>query len=257
MGANLLEPETVTTILAVSNWTDSNKKVFIVAYKNFAKTVNLQWTPPKTRVQRRLPFIPIEREIDQLIAGCGRKTATFLQVLKETASRGCEAAKLRWTDIDEKTNTIRINNPVKGSLARIIKVKPKTIAMINALEKTGEYIFNTNIYTVRKGFMKQWNRIARTLQNPRLKQIHFHTLRHWKATIEYHRTKDILYVKRLLGHKKLENTEIYTHLINFESDEWHVAHAKDLAEESKFIEAGFEYIRYSDRDQVAIYCKRK
>lgn len=40
-------------------------------------------------------------------------------------------------------------------------------------------------------------------------------------------------------------------------DEWHVAHAKDLQEESKLIEAGFEYVRYSDKDQVAIHRKRK
>jgi integrase len=100
-------------------------------------------------------------------------------------------------------------------------------------------------------------RIAKTLQNPRLKQIHFHTFRHWKATMEYHRTKDILHVKHLLGHKQLKKTEIYTQLINFESDEWHVAHAKDLDEESKLIRAGFEYVRYSDRDEVAIYRKRK
>jgi len=256
-GANLLDPETVTTILAVSDWTEANKQVFIVAYKNFAKTNNIKWTPPKTRVHRKLPFIPTETEIDQLIAGCGRKTATFLQVLKETAARGCEASMLRWTEVDEKSSTIRINNPVKGSLARIIKVKPKTIAMINSLEKKGEFIFKTNIYTVCKGFMKQRHRIAKTLQNPRLKQIHFHTFRHWKATMEYHRTKDILHVKRMLGHRKLENTEIYTHLINFESDEWHVAHAKNLDEESKLLEAGFDYVRFSNRDQVAIYRKRK
>ena len=27
--------------------------------------------------------------------------------------------------------------------------------------------------------------------------------------MEYHKTKEILYVKNLLGHKKTENTEIY------------------------------------------------
>jgi len=48
-----------------------------------------------------------------------------------------------------------------------------------------------------------------------------------------------------------------SHLINFESDEWHVAHAKNLEEETKMIEAGFEYVRYSDKDRVAIYRKRK
>jgi hypothetical protein len=59
------------------------------------------------------------------------------------------------------------------------------------------------------------------------------------------------------GHKKLENTGLYTQLINFESDEWHVAHPRDLKEENKLIEAGFEYVRYSEKDKVVIYRKRK
>ena len=58
-------------------------------------------------------------------------------------------------------------------------------------------------------------------------------------------------------HKKLENTDLYTQLINFESNEWHVAHAGNLEEEGKLIEASFEYVRYSDKDEVAIYRKRK
>jgi integrase/recombinase XerD len=256
-GADLLNSDSITTILALSNWTESNKRSFIVTYKSFAKVFNIEWIPPITRVQQKLPFIPTEEEIDQLIAGCGKRTATFLQVLKNTGARGCEASKIKWIDVDKESSTIKINYPAKGSLPRIIKVTPKTIAMINALPKTREAVFNPNVATIRKSFMKQRKRIAMKLQNPRLKQIHFHTLRHWKATIEYHRTKDILYVKRLLGHKQLKNTEIYTHLIEFKNDDWHVAHAKDLDEEDKLIEAGFEYVRYSDKDEVAIYRKRK
>ena len=45
--------------------------------------------------------------------------------------------------------------------------------------------------------------------------------------------------------------------IDFESDEWHVSYAKNLLEEKKLIEAGFEYVRYSAKDAVAIYRKRK
>jgi len=101
------------------------------------------------------------------------------------------------------------------------------------------------------------NRLAKKLQNPRLRQKHFHTLRHWKATTDYQRTKNILHAKRLLDHKKLENTESYTQLIDFESDEWHMATAQSLDEEKKLIEAGFDYVRYSDKDEVAIYRKRK
>lgn len=128
----MLEPYRFTR-MALSNWTEANKRVFIIVYKNFTKTFNLSWDPPKTRVQQKLPFIPSEAEIDQLIAGCGKKTATVLQVLKDTGARGCEASKIQWIDVYEKHCTIRINNPAKGSLPRIVKVTPKTIAMIKAL----------------------------------------------------------------------------------------------------------------------------
>ena len=62
-----------------------------------------------------------------------------------------------------------------------------------------------------------------------------------------HCTKNIKWVQQLLGHKRLENTDLYTQLINFESDEWHVATAKNLEEEKKLIEAGFEFVRYSEK----------
>ena len=70
--------------------------------------------------------------------------------------------------------------------------------------------------------------------------------------MEYHRTKNIKFVQNILGHKKLENTDIYTHLINFESDQWYVAHARNLEEENKLIEAGFEYVRYGEKHQVTV-----
>ena len=107
-----------------------------------------------------------------------KKTAAFLQVLKDTGARGSEACRLKWEDVDEKTNTIRINNPTKGSLARVVRVSPKTIAMLKSLPRNGEYIFNTNISSIRKNFTKQRNKIAAKLQNPRLRQIHLHTVRH-------------------------------------------------------------------------------
>jgi len=251
-GADLTNGDSVSTVLATNNWTAQNKQVFIVAYRSFAKAFNIEWEPPRTIVQRKLPYIPTEEEINQLIAGCGKKTATFLQVLKDTAARSAEAAKLKWIDIDEKTCTIRINNPIKGSNARIVKVTATTIAMLSNLPKTGEYIFNTRVDTIRTGFTKQRTRIARILQNPKLKQIHLHTFHHWKATMEYYRTKNIKHVQQLLGHKKLENTDFYTQLLNFESDEWHVTHATNLEEEDKLIEAGFEFIHYSEKDQIAI-----
>ena len=73
----------------------------------------------------------------------------------------------------------------------------------------------------------------------------------------FHKTKNILYVQQQLGHRCIENTMVYTQLINFESDEWHVSTAKTLDEEEKLIQAGFDFVRYSQKDELAIYRKRK
>jgi len=73
--------------------------------------------------------------------------------------------------------------------------------------------------------------------------------------MEYHRTKDILHVKEKLGHRRIESTLVYTHLVSFEGDEYHIKTAKNLKEDEELLKAGFEYV--TDRDRIKIYRKRK
>ena len=67
--------------------------------------------------------------------------------------------------------------------------------------------------------------------------------------MEYHRTKDILYVKQLLGHKNIKNTLVYTHLVSFEEeDAFIVKVASSIEEFTELLESGFEYVSdYGDR----------
>jgi len=103
--------------------------------------------------------------------------------------------------------------------------------------------------------MRQREKIAKMLQNPRLLEITFHTLRHWKATMEYHRTKDILFIKQLLGHTNINATLIYTHLIDVRSDEYTIRVARTIEEVKELLEVGFEYVM--DMDGAKILRKRK
>jgi len=63
--------------------------------------------------------------------------------------------------------------------------------------------------------------MAKKLENPRLRSINLKTFRHWKATCEYHKTKDILHVKQLLGHVNIMNTLVYTYLVHFDVAEFY------------------------------------
>jgi len=257
LGANLWNPESVKEVIAQQkNWTEGRKFNAIVAYTTFLQMHGLSWQPPKCRRIRKLPFIPLETEIDQLIAASSKKISAFLQLLKETGMRSGEAWRLKWADLDLANNTVRVT-PEKGSEPRIFKISNKLAAMLNSLPKTSERIFgSSSLRTIRRCFQRQKERIAKKLENPRLLNITFHTLRHWKATMEYHKTKDILYVMKVLGHKRIQNTLIYTQLVNFPGeDEFICKTAKTVDEAKQLIEAGFEYV--CDVDGLKLFRKRK
>jgi len=254
-GANLYDPESVKETLARQKWDENSKNVAVKAYNTFLKMVGGSWTPPKTRPVEKLPFIPTEEELNSLIAASNGKLAAFLMLLKETGMRAGEAHNLQWKDIDFENGTVRVT-PEKGSNPRIFKLSPKLLAMLNRIDKTGEWIFKPwQLKHMRRTFQRIRNRLAFKLCNPRLKLITFHTFRHWKATMEYAKTKDILHVMQLLGHKNIKNTLKYTQLVNFKDDEYHFATAKTIEEAGKLIEAGFEYVCH--HEGVMLFRKRK
>jgi hypothetical protein len=60
--------------------------------------------------------------------------------------------------------------------------------------------------------------------------------------MEYHRTKDILHVKQILGHRSLNNTLLYTQLVNFSNDDYSAKVAHTEQEACQLIEAGFDFV---------------
>jgi len=263
--ADLLNPENVKDLIAqVDTWSESRKKVVTDTYTNFLSMLGLKWQPPRYKVTQKIPFIPTEKEIDDLIANAGPKTSPALKIAKETGARIGEILQLKWIDLDEEHRTLKIQAE-KGSNSRILSVSTELISMVKTLPKESEYIFGSATYG--HGLQKDFGRmlsltrktLARKLQNPRLLKITYHTIRHWKGTIEYHKTKDIIHVQQLLGHKSINNTMIYINLeraIFKESNEEFTVRAVDTLEEAcKIMEVGFEYV--CDMDGKKLFRKRK
>jgi integrase len=255
-GVNLLDVEEVKAYLASAEIKLSSKKQYTDTLKVFYKTLCIQWQPPEYKGEPEIPFVPTEKELDQFVAAVGKKLGTFLQLLKETGARPGEIQRLTWTNIDFERRTVRIK-PLKGSLPRILPISLKAIEMLKNSPKKSERIFARVIYGT---FDKQRRNATKKLANPRILQIHFHTFRHWKATMEYHKTKDILYVKQLLGHKNIQNTLMY---ITIEKalfqhgleEEFHVRVAQKPEEIKAFLEAGFDYVL--QKYGLAFFRKRK
>jgi len=264
LGADVFDPESVKTVLANAKWKESTKAVTTKIYTNFLSFHGLTWKEPNYKQQITLKFIPTEKEIDDLISCCGKITSLGLRIAKETGARVGEIAKLKWIDIDREKRIISICEPEKGSNPRILTVSNDLISALDSARKNGEYIFMTHgkpmIAQHLSGLLASGRKYAaRKLANPRLLRITYHTLRHWKGTVEYHRTKDILHVKEVLGHKRIENTMIYIDiekaLYKETNDEFMVKAVESLDEACKLLETGFEYV--CDMDGKKLFRKRK
>jgi integrase len=232
-----------------------------MTYTHFLKvTLSKTWEAPKYKKEDRLPFIPTEQEIDQLIAATGYTMATLLQMLKETGIRIGEAILLTWLDANLTKQTINIT-PEKGSNPRILPMSNKLINMLNGLPKrTDNHIFAQDQDSIRTNFDNQRNTITLKLNNPRIKAITFHTLRHFKGTMEYHLTKDVKHVQYVLGHRNSNTTDLYINLeqalFTTTTDEWTSKVSHNLEEEQQLIDSGFQLVR-SINETTAIYKKRK
>ena len=252
----LLDGEAVKSWVSKLPIKGGSKLNIFKAYATYSKWKGFRFDYPiVNNTEPLLPFIPLESELDALIAGSGRKLSAFLLALKETGARAGEIMSMEWRDLDTEAETVRIR-PEKNSKPRMAKLSKRLVAMMLRLPRRNDYVFGaTALSSLRTNFDRVRKRQSLKLANPRLVNIHFHSFRHWVGTATYHKTKDILFVKELLGHRSINSTMKYTQLVDWKEDSFSCKTAKVLSEASSLIEAGFEYV--TDLDGVKLFKKRK
>jgi len=126
---------------------DGRKAVIAQHLVRFYAYKHIPFDKPRYVPFDTLPFIPLENEVDQLISGVGKKTAAYLQLVKETGARAGEAWNLRWIDINNEAGTVTIT-PEKRSRARQFKVSGSLIVMLTRLPHDEVwYGFSRNLST--------------------------------------------------------------------------------------------------------------
>jgi len=256
--ANLNKPEEVTNFLANKKGKNSYIEALAFAYLRYVKYNGLEWKMPKIRRTSQPPYVPTTEELTILISNSGRKYSLILSLLRDGGFRPIEIERMTLNWLDLNRGTVNVETAKYGN-GRTLKLKENTLAMLNEYLAKNNFKLNERLFpktkTIRRVFIGIRQRTAEKLKKPELNKITLYSFRHYFATMLYHKTKDILYVKQQLGHKRLENTLIYTHLINFQEDEYHVRTAKTIEEACKLVEAGFEYV--TELEGVKLFRKRK
>jgi len=226
--------------------------------------MKIPYTKPKFKLPPSKPIrIPTEERINMIIAESGKTLATKLTLSKETGLRPVEVHMLKVKDIDLDRCLVYPTTAKNGS-PRTVKISPRLASLIqrhitrNKL-KENDLLFKGREEHYGDAFARVRNRLAEKIQDPAIKTIRLYDLRHFFATMLYHKTKDILLVKQQLGHKSINNTLVYIDLeatLYNTNDEWTCRATSNDDEATKLIEAGFEYVTTTP-NKLMLFRKRK
>jgi integrase len=243
--ADLNSPDLVREVVALKKCSVAFKEALVNAYSHYVKFNGLTWTKPCYPRQRGLPYVASSEQVNQIISRASRRYALVFSVLRDTGLRPVELSSVTLKNVDLLKGVVTVKSAKAGN-PRALVLKPSTLAMLNEYVHRHNFGLDTQLFPSPSASRHAWERnrndVAKKLHQPELSRIRLYDLRHFFATMLYHRTKDILYVKEQLGHKRIENTLVYTHLVTWANEEYVCKAAKTAEEAVGLIEQGFTYV---------------
>ena len=242
---DIIDPEAAKRYIANSNWNSGGKQHICEVLDRFYRCHSINWTRPKYQQVESLPWIPRTDEVDALINGISNpRIAIFVHACKDTGARSGELWQLQWHQVDFENRTITVT-PEKGSRGRQIKVSQSLIQKLLKPRADRKFVFHADdddpiksLEYFGRNYQRARRIVVKRLGNSRLNQISFRTLRHYKGSLEYYKTRDIVHTQQVSGHKSINNTMRYVTLIPKEDDDFIVKIAADKASRVKLLEEG-------------------
>jgi len=211
----------------------------VKAYNHYVKVHGLSWEKPRYKWEQQKPKIPTSQALDTIIERASKQYAVIFKALRETGVMPYELSQVCLRDIDFDKSILNVRG-FKGHASRSFKLKAETVGLLKwYLQKYGKF---PRSEWICRAWRRLRDKVAGELNEPSLKTIRLYDLRHFYGSMLYHRTKDILFTKQQMGHKKIETTLLYAQLLDLDSEDYHAATAKTVEEACKLVESGFQYV---------------
>jgi len=220
----------VCDFIRTKNTGDLRKMTLQNAYSIYCKIQNIQ--RPKQKLHgglkkryEKVPEIPSEDVINKIIDNANVFYAVIFEFFRDTGCRTIELIELNVEDL--KNNVVTIKTAKAGGLStRQVKISDKLLEKVNRIivkgRTTGPLFMRNDqplkANRLRKAIVKYRKKVVEKYNLSEANKVHLHTFRHFYASRLYRETKDLVLVKTQLGHRNIKNTEIYTHIINFDSN---------------------------------------
>lgn len=187
----------------------NTKKIRLYSIKNFYSYLKLE-----DNLFEDIKLYNLDKKMPRILSSLQCKTLLnyypdkrnklIIYLFLTTGIRLSELANILIKDIDFKNKQIKIM--CKGRVERNVFINEKCTRMLSDYTKNR----SGRVFEISKGAIQYV--IKKAIRDLGLTGS-VHTLRHSFATMMYQETHDILLVQKLLGHKSINSTQIYTHIV--------------------------------------------
>jgi integrase/recombinase XerD len=177
---------------------------------------------PQIKAQNSLPVVLSKQEVKQLLkAPKYLRHRLMLGMLYGCGLRSYELCNLKLSEVDFERKTVFIRKQ-KGNYDRYVPLSNLLISGLKkyiSTESPVEYLFNSQVTDNGKSRGLSSSSIQWVIKENRSKvdtskKITAHTLRHTYATHLLEEGLNIMALKELLGHARIETTILYLHVTN-------------------------------------------
>ncbi|MFP3201037.1 MAG: tyrosine-type recombinase/integrase [Sulfolobus sp.] len=185
-------------------------RLYIIAVLRFLKWLGKDIKPVTPRIRRNEIFALDEETFNKLLEITKRTSdKLILKLLFDTGLRAKELLSIKVSDIDFKRGSITVRNTKNQETRTVFFTEGTKSLLIKYIKSKGlksdDKLFNLTYNALYKRLKRIGKKIGIDLRP--------HLLRHTFATVAIKKGVPLPAVQKLLGHKDIRTTQIYTHLL--------------------------------------------
>ncbi|MEM0130895.1 MAG: tyrosine-type recombinase/integrase [Saccharolobus sp.] len=183
-------------------------RYYVIAVRRFLKWLGIPIKPPIPKIRKKEVKALTEEEINRVLEACKRaRDKLIIRLLLDTGLRANELLSIKIKDIDIDNNMIRVRNTKNGE-ERVVFFTDNTKQILKKYIR-GKNLDDKLFYITYDALYRKLKRVGEKVGI----DLRPHVLRHTFATLSLKRGMNLITLQKLLGHKDIKTTQIYTHLI--------------------------------------------
>ena len=209
----------------------------------------MTWEIPHYIEEQRSVQPPSDEKCKMLIASARGALSLRIDISVQTGLRPIEVQGykgLRVKDIhtDQRTitalSTKGCNPRPPMQISEELTAKLRTYITKHNLHSE-DYLFKGNERRYGGHYRRMRNRLSEKLKDPTIKGIRLYDLRHYYVTKQLRKIQDAEFVRQIVGHKHLNTTQKYFHLLAKTNGEWIVEGTADKERAKQLLAEDFQY----------------